>query len=160
VKPQPEIKWRPQSAWPGQLVALAAALLLTLLPVHSGAQAPSASAAGQGQGQEHTVSLKLQERASVDGLNLNIHFVGYRDERCPSDVQCVWAGEAQAFFWMSGAGQKPQIVALRWDGAAQPLKHTVRFGPYSLYLRSLEPRPVQASPVSPGAYRAVLQVVR
>jgi hypothetical protein len=131
-------------------------VLVTLLlaTLHAPALPGSSGAAPA----EQTLTLALQQRASLADAKLSIHFVGYRDDRCPSDVQCAWAGEARAFFWVSGDGLQPQVLTLPWDGSAQPDKHTQRIGSHRFYLRSLEPRPLQAGKIAPGEYRAVLQI--
>jgi hypothetical protein len=105
-----------------------------------------------------SVTLAFQERSRLFDSKLNVHFVGYRDDRCPSNVQCVWAGEAQAFFWVSGDDFKPQVVTVTWDGSLQPDKFSQRVGPYLFYLLSLEPRPIHGGKVNPQNYKAVLQV--
>ncbi len=130
--------------------------LLVLGVTHLSARSASTAAVSN----EETVALALQQRVNLAESKLNVHFVGYRDDRCPSDVQCAWAGEARAFFWVSGAGLKPQVLTLSWDGSAQPERHSQRVGAFRFYLRSLEPRPLQAGGVVPTEYKAVLQVSR
>jgi hypothetical protein len=105
-----------------------------------------------------TMALNLQDRAAVPGSTLDVHFVGYRDSRCPADLQCAWSGEASAFFWLTGGGIKPQIIAVPWDGSGQPDRHSTRVGPYRFYMQSLEPRPQHAIKVDPGQYKAVIKI--
>ncbi len=105
------------------------------------------------------VRLALQQHAQQKAPALSIHFAGYRDTRCPSDVQCAWAGEARAFFWVSGAGIPPQVLVLPWDGSGQPGRATQRLGPFRFTLVSLEPRPLANGTVNPADYVAVLAVV-
>ncbi len=132
--------------------------LVALLMVSS----PLAALAAQdgAAGDEQVVTLALQERAALPDPKITVHFVGYRDDRCPSDVRCAWAGEAQAFFWVSGAGLRPRLLALPWDGAAQPDRKSQRVGAYRFYLLSLEPRPLQERSVFPTEYKAQLQIRR
>lgn len=104
------------------------------------------------------VRLALQQHAEQEAPALAIHFAGYRDTRCPSDVQCAWSGEAQAIFWVSGAGIAPQVLVLPWDGSGQPARATQRLGPFRFTLVSLEPRPLVHGTVNPADYVAVLDV--
>lgn len=120
----------------------------------------STAGAAEGAGGSERLTLNLQDRATVPGSTLEVHFVGYRDSRCPTDLQCVWAGEASAFFWLTGGGLKPQVVVVPWDGSGQPARYSKRVGPYRFYMRSLEPRPNHANKVGPGEYKAVLDITR
>lgn len=104
------------------------------------------------------VKLGLQQQAVQKSPALTIHFSGYRDERCPADVQCVWAGEAQAFFWVTGPGFEPQALVLPWSGAGLMDRGAKRLGNYRFALVSLEPRPLANGAVNPADYTAVLAV--
>lgn len=118
----------------------------------------STAAAAQALDKSETLTLKLQDRATLPGSTLDVHFVGYHDSRCPTDVQCTWSGEATAFFWLIGGGLKPQILGVPWDGSGRPGLHTARAGRYRFYLQSLEPRPNHTVSIEPGTYRAVLTI--
>lgn len=110
--------------------------------------------------QSYRLSMRFQElvpRTSSDEVHL--HFSGYHDTRCPSDVECAWAGEAYAFFWLTGRGIKPQVLSLPWSGnASVNSRHPVRVGNYEFTMRSLEPRPMVNRVVSPTQYKAVVEV--
>ena len=105
---------------------------------------------------DRTVTLAWQQEATVDGLS--VQFVGYRDSRCPSDVTCVWAGEAHAFVWVAGPGIEPHVVSLPWRGGGTPPQDVQRVGAHTLWLDSLEPHPHSAGKAPPGNYRVVLKV--
>lgn len=105
------------------------------------------------------VRLVLQQHAQQKVPALSVHFSGYLDTRCPSDVQCAWAGEARAFFWVSGAGIQPQVLVLPWDGSGQPARAMQRLGPFRFTLVSLEPRPLMNRTVNPADVTATLEVV-
>ncbi len=104
------------------------------------------------------LTLGLQESAPPAPTELQVQFVGYRDTRCPSNVQCGVAGEAWAFFWLTGAYVRPQVVTLPWSGGEKGWRHAVRVGTYELALFSLEPRPLHGGSVNPSEYRAVVAV--
>ncbi len=134
---------------------LARALFAACLAVSS-ASGLAADAAPKA-GIEQTLTLAFQAQATVPSSTLNVQFVGYRDSRCPADVQCAWAGEAQAFFWVTGGSLQPQVVVLPWSGA-MPARNVVRVGAHGFQLITLEPRPLQAGRVSPSDYKATLTV--
>jgi len=135
-------------------LSLAAVLLLVT------ACTPSSAARNDSASPEQTLALALQQETVVDGVSLQ--FVGYRDHRCPTDVTCVWAGEAHAFVWVAGPGIEPQVVSLPWSGGGGDTRpqDVRRVGPYALRLRSLEPRPRADGATTPGDYRVVLVIER
>jgi hypothetical protein len=118
---------------------------------------PSSATRNDPASPEQTVALAWQEEANVDGVSLQ--FVGYRDNRCPADVTCVWAGEAHAFVWVAGPGIEPHVISLPWRGGGeQRPQDATRVGAYTLWLEALEPRPRTGGKVSSGDYRLVLKV--
>ncbi|AKJ27146.1 hypothetical protein AAW51_0455 [Caldimonas brevitalea] len=109
-------------------------------------------------GEPRELSMGFQEAAPPAPGAFQLKFVGYHDTRCPSDVQCAVAGEARAFFWLTGENIKPQVVVLPWSGGEQGWKHAARAGAYEIRLLSLEPRPMLSRPVAPTEYKAVVAV--
>ena len=118
----------------------------------------TAVVAQSGTFEPRELTLGLQESAPPAPTELQVQFVGYRDTRCPSNVQCAVAGEAWAFFWLTGPLVRPQVVTLRWSGGEKGWRHAVRVGTYELALFSLEPRPLQGGSVDPSEYKAVVAV--
>lgn len=102
---------------------------------------------------EEKLSLKFQAAGGDAAGTLQIQFVGYRDQRCPANVQCITAGTAQAMFWVQPGEGAGQVLTLPWP-AAEP----ARVGGYSLQLKSLEPRPNTRKPPNPADYEAVLSL--
>lgn len=104
------------------------------------------------------VTLALQESKATGVDELHMQFVGFRDTRCPSNVACGVAGEAQALMWISGPRLPGQVVVLPWSGSAIEFDPTraVTVGKLQLQLLSLEPRPMMGQPISPAQYKAVV----
>ncbi len=100
---------------------------------------------------EETLRLKFQAAGGDAAGSLQVQFIGYRDQRCPVNVQCITAGTAQALFWVQPSEGAGQVLTLTWP-AAEPAKA----GGYSLQLKSLEPRPNTRKPPNPADYEAVL----
>ena len=77
------------------------------------------------------------------------------DSRCPSDVNCIQAGEAVV-----------AVTAIAADGTRQRHEmHTsgvtsVVHGALTISLEGLEPRPVSSRPTRPADYRVTLRVSR
>lgn len=87
-----------------------------------------------------------------------LHFSGYYDARCPGDSLCVTAGEAFAFFWLTGTNIEPQVLSLPWSGREADWQQSVQVGKYRFALRSLEPHRSHRNPVAPSDYVAVVEV--
>jgi len=100
---------------------------------------------------EETLRLKFQASGGDAAGSLQVQFIGYRDQRCPVNVQCITAGTAQALFWVQPSEGAGQVLTLTWP-AAEPAK----VGGYNLQLKSLEPRPNTRKPPNPADYEAVL----
>lgn len=58
---------------------------------------------GQGSATSKTATLKLGETQTVNGLSVKAWAV-LEDSRCPTDVQCVWAGMVRIALHVSGTG--------------------------------------------------------
>lgn len=100
---------------------------------------------------EETLRLKFQAAGGDAAGGLQLQFIGYRDQRCPANVQCISAGTAQALFWVQPGEGAGQVLTLQWPAAAP-----AQVGGYSLQLKSLEPRPHTRKPPNPADYEAVL----
>ncbi len=129
------------TALPSHLVSR---LLLATSLALSGASAWAAPA-------PETLSLKFQAGGGDAAGSLQIQFIGYRDQRCPANVQCISAGTAQALFWVQPSEGAGQVLTLPW-----PQAEAARVAGYSIQLKSLEPRPDTRKPPNPADYEAVL----
>ena len=97
--------------------------------------------------------LGVGQEARVQGSNVVIHFRGVtNDSRCPSDVQCVWAGNAVAGFDLSGAGSSDASL----NTTLEP--KSVRYGGYTITLAGIKPVPKSGTPIPALEYIATLLV--
>ena len=82
------------------LLLLVTACMTPSQPGTSGGVTPTINAA---MGSEFEIA--VGQEAKVQGTSTVIRFSGViEDSRCPSDVQCVWAGDAVVRLSLSGAG--------------------------------------------------------
>ena len=98
--------------------------------------------------------LAVGERVTLDDQSAAIEFVRVTDEsRCPSDVTCVWAGDARVALRVTGS---PGTVdtALHTTSPDRTLTH----GAYILELLTLTPAPVSTAPIDPATYRVRLRL--
>jgi hypothetical protein len=109
-------------------------------------------------GDAEMLSMRFNESASTSSGAINLYFSSYHDARCLSDGVCASAGEANAFFLLTGARIKPQTLDLKWHGGGNPWMESVRVGNYEFVLRTLDPIPDMANPVPPTEYRATVAV--
>ncbi len=94
--------------------------------------------------------------AAADDGALTVGFIGItNDSRCPTNVQCVWAGSARA-------GLRVRDGAASRDLHLETLatKDTATVGVYLIRLVEVNPAPVTTDPIPASAYRITLRVTR
>jgi hypothetical protein len=88
----------------------------------------------------HDFKLKVGQRANLKGTNLQIKFLAVEsDSRCPSDVKCVWAGNAAVQFQLS-SGRSNKTVTLN-TGRGGAFVSEVEYRGYKVTLIDLSPYP-------------------
>jgi len=84
--------------------------------------------------------LQVGKQVTVKGSKLKIKFVGVdNDSRCPSDVTCVWGGNAAVRFQLS-TGSRSKTVTLNTSKASSFISE-VTFQGYRVKLIELSPYP-------------------
>ena len=109
--------------------------------------------AGPKPGEEFT--LAVGEKATLDSIQTSVRFLAVsEDSRCPSQVQCVWAGDGEVVL---------EIGPTDGDAAEDTLHTNPESGPsavvlagYELTLLRLDPYPETPGEVSSEDYRATL----
>jgi len=107
---------------------------------------------------ETEISICFQERVLIAKDGLHLHFVGYQDDRCPSDVVCASAGEAYVLLSLEGFDAAPTILKLPWDGTARKWIDPIQAENHEFELRDLVPDPSLDNPVASDRYRAVVAI--
>ncbi|HEX6924706.1 MAG TPA: hypothetical protein VF167_04725 [Longimicrobiaceae bacterium] len=99
-------------------------------------------------------SLQIGQTARVTESDLRIRFEQVaEDSRCPTDVQCVWAGNARVALVVAlGADRRELEVNTGVDPRA------VEVDGYSLRLEDLRPHPSTRRGIPRGGYTATLVV--
>jgi hypothetical protein len=131
---------------------LTAALLLMLA---AGAAAAQTAQVGR------EFKLKAGRVVTLDGGALRLRFVRVSsDSRCPVDVECVWAGNAELLFEVGGSRWKGK-KAVRLNTNASPERPAEgNYGRYTLKLTGLAPQPRSTRKIAPGQYTATLLVTK
>jgi hypothetical protein len=102
----------------------------------------------------HEFEIAVGQEAHLLGTTITIRFGGIsQDSRCPSDVRCVWAGNAVARFTLSSA--EASAIEITLNTGVEPRK--LVFSGYEIRLVGLEPLLKSGSSVPPGDYVATLE---
>ena len=99
--------------------------------------------------------LVVGQEARLEGTAIVLRFGGVaNDSRCPSDVQCVWAGNAVVGLSLR-QGEGPATDATL-NTTLDP--KITKFGGYTIKLLDLKPVPNTGKAISGGEYVATLEV--
>ena len=122
-------------------------LILIALTVPVAANAQSA----------RSVDVKIHQETVDRRTGLRIKFLELvEDSRCPTDTNCVWAGNAKIKIRVRGT--RGQARTLTLNSTLQP--QAVAFGGYEFKLAGLTPQPRSNIRVNPNGYRATIEVTR
>jgi hypothetical protein len=99
--------------------------------------------------------LAIGQRATLDAVHASVRFLAVsEDSRCPSQAQCVWAGDGAVVL---------EIAPAEGDAAEDTLHTNPESGPggvvlagYELKLLRLDPYPDTPGEIAPEDYRATL----
>ena len=124
----------------------------------------SAAEAAASAKQLRTVNLNEQftlapgETVLVNGEALTVKFVGVpSDSRCPTGVQCIWAGDAVTTVTLTKTG----FAAESFDLHTTLEPHSASYQGYTITLVNLDPYPnSRTGPIRPNAYRATFIVTK
>lgn len=105
----------------------------------------------------YTAVLKVGKQKTVTPDKIKIQFVSLvEDSRCPTDAQCVWAGNAKIKVKISNR-RDSQIVEMNTTTGG-PLGAS--FDGYAINLTSLTPKPKSNIRISKNGYTATFEVRR
>lgn len=100
--------------------------------------------------------LKFSQEAIIDSENISIRFINFiQDSRCPSDVVCIWEGQATIRVSVEVDGTDAGQYMLTIGADPSP---SAAFGQYSVTLLGLEPYPVSTVETDRSDYVATLVV--
>ncbi len=104
-------------------------------------------------------SIKVGQQLKLEGTDLQVKFSGVpQDSRCPSNVNCVWAGNAEVVLeWI--VDKCPTTVTLNTHASSGTANES-KVGGYRVKLIKLEPYPHSEKKISPSDYTATLFVTK
>ena len=100
-------------------------------------------------------TLRIGQSADVDNAALRITFIRVvSDSRCPSDVDCIWAGNGQIEIEIRTNGNTDTVRLNTYDGA-----RAASAGNYRIEFLALAPIPSSTDPIEPDEYRATFKAI-
>jgi hypothetical protein len=98
--------------------------------------------------------LGVGDVAILQGYGVTVRFEGVTsDSRCPIDVTCVWAGDAEASLRLAVNGESDTLVTLHTTLDDR----SVVTGGLRLSLVGLSPAPTESAVIDPSSYRLRLR---
>lgn len=103
--------------------------------------------------------IKVGQQLKLEGADLQVKFTGVpQDSRCPTNVNCVWAGNAEVSLeWM--IDKCPTSITLNTHATSGKGDES-KVGGFRVKLIKLEPYPHSEKKISPGDYTAKLLVTK
>lgn len=102
-----------------------------------------------------TTFLELPVGRSANNGELEVSLDGVtEDSRCPSDVQCVWAGNAGVRLTLKTSDETDVAIV---NSTTTP--HMAAFQGFVLGFRDLQPYPTSTEPIDSNRYVATIWVV-
>src|SRR5687767_3708482 len=82
------------------------------------------------------------QEATINGENLRLRFEAVlEDSRCPTQVNCVWTGQARIAVAAQVGEEEPVTVEFNTNPAPDQNVQTAEVGGYTIELQGLEPYP-------------------
>jgi hypothetical protein len=103
--------------------------------------------------------VKVGRVVTLDGGGLRVRFARVAsDSRCPVDVNCVWAGNAEVLFEVGAKAWRGKTTLKLNTNAGGQGASEAKFGRYTVKLVNLNPQPRSNRKIASGRYTATLLV--
>lgn len=103
------------------------------------------------------VTLAIGETHDLEGSDGSISLLGVpSDTRCPTDVTCVWEGNAEVRIQLTSRSRISGPLTL--NTAVEPL--SVEWADVRVSIVSVSPTPVSSGEIAAGDYRVTLRLER
>ena len=103
--------------------------------------------------------IKVGQQLKLEGADVKVEFIGVpQDSRCPTNVNCVWAGNAEVSLeWtLDKCTTAITLNTHATSGAGDESK----IGGFRVKLIKLDPSPHSEKKISPSDYTATLLVIK
>lgn len=123
--------------------------------------APRRVAATQAARIGREFKIKVGRTLTFKGEVLRLRFERVAsDSRCPTGVECVWAGNAEVLIEVSAGGARGKRTLSLNTNAGQERAGEAQYRRYTVKLVGLSPYPQSARKIRPGEYTATLLVTK
>jgi hypothetical protein len=89
--------------------------------------------------------------------DLKLELMEVLDNRCPEDINCIWAGELIAKLKITGAKQE-QIMLTNFDGPPSQHKRSYSMEGYKVILAGIAPKPLSNIKINQSDYEITFSV--
>jgi hypothetical protein len=105
--------------------------------------------------------IKAGRTLTFKGESLRLRFVKVsEDSRCPTNVNCIWAGNAEVLIEVSAKGVRGKSILKLNTNASQGRAGEDKYRRYTVKLVGLSPYPSNGRKIDAGEYMATLLVVK
>ena len=104
------------------------------------------------QNQSESIGIKINQ--TIEFEDLEIKFIKIEDSRCPSDVTCIWEGEAKITFQIKQQSESQTITL-----TTQDISTTTSVGRYEISLMNIVPYPTTTKGIS-DEYIATINITK
>jgi len=109
----------------------------------------------------YTVVLNSNAPSVVEDARLTLTLLEVKDERCPTNVRCVWAGHAAITLQVASEGAAAETIVIGTEAPANMhLPRDADAGDYHFELIALDPQRASSEEVALAQYRATVQLTR
>ena len=135
-------------------------LCLALAGCGGGTDSDLATTNGPGPdaGATYTLSMRVGQQIVISEEALTVTFAEVTDSRCPTQVQCIWAGQGKVTLVVSQLGYPTESLAIGTPASPSALSNESSYQAFRLTLESLDPNPTIPGPVQIELYRATVLV--
>ena len=103
------------------------------------------------------VEVQIGHEKRIANNSIRLKFVDMiEDSRCPTDTQCIWAGNAKIKISLSSGGRRPKFFEINTGVKPQ----TILFAGYEIKVADLTPHPASNIRIRKDGYVATFSVVR
>ena len=133
-------------------------LAITLASLEQGSFAQSSEPIGIEANLDSEFILQINQSAEIKSEDITVTFFNVTsDSRCPSDVTCIWQGQAGIELDVQ-KGEVESTVSLSIGGDSSPEESI--FNSYLIQLVDLSPYPISTKNIQPEDYTATIKITK
>jgi hypothetical protein len=133
-------------------------LAITLVNLEQGSFAQSSEHTNIESNLDSEFILQINQSAEIKSEDITVTFLNVTsDSRCPSDVTCIWQGQAGIELDVQ-KGEEESAISLSIGGDSSPEESI--FNSYLIQLVDLSPYPISTKNIQPEDYTATIKITK